>query len=81
MNIAAAEVGSDHVWILLDLFRRALGDLLAEVEHHDAFGPELWTWYERYARIDADTYAAAAERKAALTRQVCDAIERATRQN
>ena len=32
---------------------------------HDAFGPELWTWYERYARIDADTYAAAAERKAA----------------
>ncbi|MAT19658.1 MAG: hypothetical protein CL419_00625 [Acidimicrobiaceae bacterium] len=41
---------------------------------HDAFGPELWTWYERYARIDADTYAAAAERKAALTRQVCDAL-------
>lgn len=41
---------------------------------HDAFGPELWTWYERYAHIDADTYAAAAERKAALTRQVCDAL-------
>ncbi len=41
---------------------------------HDAFGSELWTWYERYARIDADTYAAAAERKAALTRQVCDAL-------
>ena len=40
---------------------------------HDAFGPELWTWYERYARIDADTYAAA-ERKALLTRQVCDAL-------
>ena len=41
---------------------------------HDAFGPELWTWYERYARIDADTYAAAAKRKATLTRHVCDAL-------
>ena len=31
-----AEVGRDHGGIALDLLRRALGDLLAEVEHDDA---------------------------------------------
>ena len=33
-----AEVGLDHARVLLDLVRRALGDLLAVVEHGDAVG-------------------------------------------
>src|SRR6516165_6782540 len=35
MHIAGAEISADHFWILHDLFRRALGDLLAVIEHHD----------------------------------------------
>ena len=31
-----AEVGRDHGRVALDFLRRALGDLLAEVQHHDA---------------------------------------------
>ena len=33
-----AEVGADDVRLLLDLGRRALGDLAPEVQHHDAVG-------------------------------------------
>src|SRR6266446_2958225 len=34
--VVAAEIGLDHVDVVLDLVRRALGDDLAEVQHRDA---------------------------------------------
>src|SRR5579863_4841868 len=36
MAVPPAEIGLDHLRIALDVRRRALGDLLAEVEHRDA---------------------------------------------
>ncbi len=36
--MAGSEIGLDHVGVGLDRARRALGDLGAEIEHHDAVG-------------------------------------------